>query len=304
MHNKKDSKKPGVLNGAQRLLRGVFGQKTRKDIVDYQLSLIIDTLMENNQKIDHIEKGILANFLKFIENTAEDVMTPRSDICAVRYPISFNDLANIFVKKFYTRILIYQGDSLDNIMGFVHIKDVLRYSICNAPIDVKNIIRKPIVSAPSTPIVDLMMRMKQERTYMAIVVDEHGGLSGIVANGNIISSLIGDKQDEHDAIKDPDTHHEFNIVDARTVITGARVKVEQLEAFFGLSLKAPNDEFDTIGGLILSHISHIPIAGEVININGLIIATILDASKRAIKMVKLELVNQISENDEEENSYQ
>jgi CBS domain containing-hemolysin-like protein len=239
------------------------------------------------KKIDSNAKEgeILQNFLTFSTKTVEEAMIPRTDIVAIKHDANLATLAQVVAKTHHTRTLVYEG-TLDNIVGFVHIKDLFTIVTQNREFKLKNIIRKPIISAPSMKLNDLLVVMQRQRTHIAVVVDEYGGTDGIVTIEDIIEEIVGRIDDEHDAELESDS---YQIIDSSTVISSSRVEVEDLEQILGVKLKAEGDEFDTIGGLVLAKVGYMPALGTKIDISEQVELEVIDANPRTLKTVKLTL---------------
>jgi magnesium and cobalt transporter len=235
-----------------------------------------------------VDKGnILNNSLNFSNKTVEDVMIPRSDIGAVRRDISLEALSKQIIELPHTRILVYD-DTLDNIVGFIHIKDILKTLVSKAKFQLDAILRTPIIAAPSMKLIDLLVEMQVKRTHIAIVIDEYGGTDGIVTIEDIIEEIVGRIDDEYDKRLESDS---YTIVNSNTILSHARVEVEVLEKILGIKLKKEEDEFDTIGGLVLSKVGNVPSIGTKIDISDIVELEVIDASARTLKQVKLKLKN-------------
>ncbi|WPY00885.1 Hemolysin C [Candidatus Trichorickettsia mobilis] len=233
------------------------------------------------------EQEILNNFLTFSNKTVEDAMIPRSDIVAVKHDINLTELFELIIKTHHTRTLVYEG-TLDNIIGFVHIKDLFMILAQNKNFQLKKIIRKPIISAPSMKLTDLLITMQRQRTHISIIVDEYGGTDGIVTIEDIMEEIVGRIDDEHDDKLESDA---YQILDSSTVLSSSRVEVEDLERILGVKLKDDKDEFDTIGGLVLAKVGNVPSPGTKIEISNQVELEVIDANARTLKQVKLTLKN-------------
>jgi magnesium and cobalt transporter len=239
------------------------------------------------KKIPVDEGNILNNSLNFGNKTVEDVMIPRSDIGAVRRDIGLEALSKQIIELPHTRILVYD-DNLDNIIGFIHIKDILKTLVSKTKFQLDAILRTPIIAAPSMKLIDLLVEMQVKRTHIAIVIDEYGGTDGIVTIEDIIEEIVGRIDDEYDKRLESDS---YTIVNSSTILSHARVEVEVLEKILGIKLKKEEDEFDTIGGLVLAKVGNVPSIGTKIDISDIVELEVIDASARTLKQVKLKLKN-------------
>lgn len=249
---------------------------------------LIRKLEINSKKMSAEQTKIFQNLIDFGHKTVEDVMIPRSDIKAVKLTASFEELTKIYSSKApHTRMLVYD-ETLDNIVGFIHIKDLFRVLVAKQDVLLKKIMRKPIISPSSMKLIDLLAEMRRTRVQISIVVDEYGGTDGIVTIEDIMEEIVGRIDDEHDKKSDNDN---FRIIGKDTIISNARVRVEDLELLLGVKLKTSEDEFDTIGGLVLAKIGNVPSIGTKINIEEQVELEVIDANPRVLKQVKLKLKN-------------
>ena len=263
---------------ASRVFKDPFYQSFKK---------LQETVKDTNQ----FEKDILNNVFNFIGKTVDDVMIPRSDICATHIDSSSSELYTTIASKGHTRTLVYR-DTLDDIIGFVHIKDLYFALMEEKKLNLRNIIRKPIMIVKAMKLIDLLKYMQQQRTHIACVVDEYGGIDGIVTLEDVISELIGPMNDEHEITNQNINNYEM--IDDNTFLVSARIEIEDLEEIMKITLRnEENSDFDTIGGLILSKVGYMPKAGEIVRLNDMIVAEIITSDSRAIRKVKLVIERKI-----------
>ncbi len=267
------------------LMKSYFSNKVPDDFFS-----VIKRLKINNQKMTLDERNILANLLKLKGKTIEDIMVPRSDIAAIKLTTNIEEL-NVSIKGQipHTRTMIYDG-TLDNIVGFIHIKDLFKALVTKQNFRLKKLIRKHIIAPPSMKLLDLLAKMRREKTHIAIVIDEYGGTDGLVTIEDVMEALVGRIDDEHDQKSESDT---FKVINNSTIISNARVEVEVLEEIIGEKLKDDDDEFDTIGGLVLTKVGNVPAVGTKINVSENIEVEVTDANPRSLKQVKITLKNSL-----------
>lgn len=264
-------------------IKSLFSNKVPDDFFS-----VIKRLKTNSQKMTLDEHNILANLLKLKGKTIEDIMVPRSDIAAIKLTTNIEELnESIKVKIPHTRTLIYDG-TLDNIVGFIHIKDLFKALVTKQNFRLKKLIRKHIIAAPSMKLLDLLAKMRREKTHIAIVIDEYGGTDGLVTIEDVMEALVGRIDDEHDQKSEYDN---YKVINNSTIISNARVEVEVLEEIIGEKLKDDDDEFDTIGGLVLTKMGNVPAVGTKINVSENIEIEVTDANPRSLKQVKIMLKN-------------
>ena len=252
----------------------------------------------NNNKLKthkhNVYKGIeiadddafVENFDALYEKTLADIMVTRSDIFAVNFNTTLSALAKAVVQSTHTRTLVYEN-SLDNIIGFIHIKDLFKIISTKGAkrgYDIRKLLRPHIIAPHSMKLINLLHKMQQDRTHIAVVVDEYGGTDGILTIEDIMEEVFGNIDDEHDKATNI---KEYRMLSDGILITSARVGVEELENLLSINLKNENDEFDTIGGLVMSKSGNVPAKGDVIDIGNKIKIEILDATPRILKQLKV-----------------
>jgi CBS domain containing-hemolysin-like protein len=208
---------------------------------------------------DH-ERLLLSNILKLRHLTAYDVMVPRADIVAVEAGASFQELLALFQREGHSRMPVFR-DTLDDIVGFVHVKDLLAYVGDQAAFRLAAVKREVLIVAPSMLALDLLLEMRRSRRHMALVVDEYGGIDGLITIEDLVEEIVGEIEDEHDLESAP-------LLQTRadgSVVADARVPLEQFEALVGpiLSEEEREDDLDTLGGLVVSLAGRVPARGEL-----------------------------------------
>ena len=227
------------------------------------------------------EKSILSNILSINKFKAGDAMIPRASIIAVQQNYSFEEITNIINKESHSRMPVYRK-GLDDILGMVHIKDIIRFSGSQSEnFDIKSILREILFVPPTMPVMNLLLKMQATKLHMALVIDEHGGTDGLITIEDVIEEIVGEIEDEHD--KEDDFN--FKRINTNTFEVKAEMTIDEFnkETNFNIS----NDEVDTIGGYIFSKINRVPFTGEVINIENQYQFEIIDADPRKIKKIKI-----------------
>ena len=180
----------------------------------------------------------------------------------------------------YTRIPIYQ-DNPDHIIGILHAKDLLRICACSpsTDLDLKEFLNPVTFIPESKPITELLREFQLKKIHMAVVVDEFGGVRGLVTLEDVIEEIVGEIDDEHD-----DAESELRVVDDRTVIVDAKIDVEEVEAHFQCNM--PEGPFESVGGFIIHRLGKVPPAGVVVQ-EGPLSFKVLSADQRRIKSVRI-----------------
>lgn len=240
---------------------------------------------DSNQVIVGID-----NWAHYKNLKAEEIMIPRIDIVAIDHKSTLDEISKTFLKSRHTRMPVYNNE-LDNIIGFINIKDIFPYLVLpqeNYNFKIDKILRKLLIVAPSMKILDLLEEMKKTRTHIALVVDEFGGSDGLITIEDLVEEIIGEIEDEHDS-EQPDS--DFKEIRPNIFEANGRIEIELLEEKLGLSLAEEDgdEKYETLGGLILSISGHVPEKGEkIFHASTGLIFEILDGDPRRIKKVLIE----------------
>ena len=239
---------------------------------------------EGDGAITPQERVLIGNILKVHDRTAGDVMVPRVDIVALDLDQPFAEVVKCMVENGHSRVPVYR-ETLDDVIGYVHVKDVLAPVADRRPTKLARLLRKVLYVAPSVPILDLLVQMRQARTHIAMVVDEFGGNDGLVTIEDLIEEIVGEIEDEHDVVDGP------TLVDRPdgSVIADARTPIEAFEEHRGARLRAESgqEDVDTLGGLVFTLAGRVPQRGEVIRHPDGIEFEVLDADPRRVKRLRV-----------------
>lgn len=211
--------------------------------------------------LSHVERQMLRNLLHFGERTAGDIAVPRGEIIAVPETTSFDGLIAALAEAGHSRLPVYR-ESLDQVIGMVHIKDVfsLRVSGAEPPDDLASLLREPLFVPESMGVLDLLARMRAERVHLAIVVDEFGGTEGLVTIEDVVEEIVGEIEDEHDEEQEGLLIPlEGGMWDA-----DARAELEDVAETVDARLAEVEEDVDTIGGLAVVLAGHVPQSGEIV----------------------------------------
>ena len=237
------------------------------------------------------ENELLKNLAGLRGITASDVMVPRINIVSVGMSDDFNEIVRQLIVANHSRVPV-RNESLDDIVGIIHIKDVLAHLYSKEKKDIKSLLKEPIFVSPSISLLDLLNEMRIKRRHLALVVDEYGGIDGLVTIEDLVEELVGEIEDEHDSL----TECRLDKMPDGSLIVEARIAIDLLEDFL-ISIKQQdlNEEIDTLGGLIISIAGRVPVIGEVIRHSSLGLEfEILDADPRRIVLVRIRGLNDIS----------
>jgi magnesium and cobalt transporter len=237
---------------------------------------------ELNNPDDNNEKSLIKNILQLENKSVDDVMVPRGEIISIDNKQNYNQIFDIIKEESHSRLPVYENN-LDNIVGFFHVKDFIK--INKYEFDVNLILRDVLYTAPKSPILELLKRMRLSRIHMALVVDGIGGVDGLVTIEDLVEEIVGEIEDEHDA---EDIDEEIIKKEDNLLIVDAAYRIDELEKDFKINLTvADEEEIETVGGLVFSKINRIPKSNEEFNIDDIINIKILRANERKILTVHI-----------------
>src|SRR3954451_4064677 len=276
--------------GGSPLWRGmldlIFGEDSEPTLRE-EIEEAIDEAEESRPvagDLSPTERQMLRNLLHFGEQTAGDIAVTRGDIMAVPSTISFEDLIRAFVDAGHSRLPVY-GESLDEVIGMIHIKDVFMANFDRArDRSLGTLLRAPLFVPESMGIIELLAQMRAEHVHLAIVVDEFGGTEGLVTIEDVVEEIVGDIEDEHDEAE----AGMLTLLDDGLWEADARLELDELHAAVDARLTPEDDdEVDTVGGLTFLLAGRILQPGEsVLHPSGWRLESV-DADSRRIKRVRL-----------------
>lgn len=240
---------------------------------------------EAESGLDPHERILLGNVLRLRDKTAYDVMVPRADILAMQEDLTLDQAIRLIQREGHSRFPVYRGN-LDEIVGMVHIKDVFAaVGRDPASFSLKGILRRPLLVVPQIPVLDLLLQMRAQRIHMALVVDEYGGIDGLVTIEDLVETIVGDISDEHDEVTSP------TIIERPdgTLEMDARTKVEAFEEKLGpvLTEEERAADIDTVGGLVFTLAGRVPARGELISHESGLEFRVLEADARRIRRLRV-----------------
>ena len=273
----------GSFGWFRRLFGGRNGDANLRETLE-ELIEDSDSDAASKEPINAEERLMLMNILDLGELRVDDVMVPRAAIISLGTDTSLDDLVDLIQTELHSRIPVYQ-ENLDDVLGMVHIKDLLTYWDNRDDFDLKGILRQVLFVPPSMAVLDLLLQMRQTRVHMAIVVDEYGGTDGLVTIEDLVEEIVGEIEDEHDEEEGP-----LIVVHADgTLDADARAPIAELEERVGLDLlpDEQDEDVDTLGGLVFSLLGRVPQRGELIAHPTGLEFEITDADPRRIKRLRV-----------------
>jgi CBS domain containing-hemolysin-like protein len=247
--------------GLRDLIFGGGGEATLRDQIEEAIESREGEDLRRGD-LSEVEREMLLNILHFGERNAGDVAVPRGDIFAVPADTSFEALVAAFVEAGHSRMPVYEG-SLDTVIGMIHVKDLFAVQTGGGPVpdDIRTLMRTPLYVPESMGVLDLLARMRAERTHLAIVVDEFGGTEGLLTIEDVVEEIVGEIEDEHDEeLPGLLIQAEDGSWDA-----DARAELEDVAETVDARLGTVAEDVDTLGGLAFVLAGRVPEAGETLD---------------------------------------
>ena len=271
----------------RKLFENFFLKKnTENNNLKQSIETVLDSDLKDTEGISKHERLMLLNILKIDGIRSSDIMIPRADIGAVELNDSFEKVLEVFIKEAHSRVPIYEKN-LDNIIGMIHIKDLVNHQNQKKTETnfLQNLKREILEIPPSMPVLDLLLKMQLTRLHMGIVIDEYGCTDGLVTIEDVIEEITGEIEDEHDEKNLPMLiKSSLNTFEA-----SARIEIDELQKVTNVEFlnSYDNDDVDTLGGLIFSITGRVPQRGEIIKHSSGTTFEIKDADPMKIKSVKV-----------------
>jgi len=272
----------GLKNWLRSLRRGRNGESSLRHAIE---ELIEESEGESEEAvISRDESSLLLNILKLRDLTAYDIMVPRADIVAVPNSVTLEELVRTFVEEGHSRYPVFR-ETLDDVVGMIHLKDVLACMAGDRAFDLVELLRKVLFVAPSMRALDLLLQMRMTRTHMALVVDEFGGIDGLVTIEDVVEEIVGEIEDEHDVAEGP----KMVTRPDGTLIADARTTIEEFEERVGpvLTEEEREQDIDTLAGLVFSLTGRVPSRGELVTHPSGIAFEVLEADPRRIRRLRV-----------------
>ena len=252
--------------------------------------LIETSIRQTDTEFDNQEGLLLRNMLGLRDITAEDVMVPRADIVAVDISEGFEAAFRQISAAAHSRVPAYEGNQ-DNVRGMLHIKDLVAHSLSPEQPVLRDLLRPVLFVSPAIRLLDLLQEMRLKRQHLALVIDEFGGVDGLITIEDLVEEIVGEIEDEHDDTDAP----QFEIINEDIAVADARLEMEELEAHIGITLECDErDEIDTLGGFIFALAGHVPVRGEVLHHGSGLEFEVLDSDPRKLRLVRIRGLKSLS----------
>jgi len=285
---------PGKDAGPPRRLRDWLRLRRRERKREEALRDALEEIIEeaeaegetpaNEEPITAGERGLLRNILRLRDLSARDVMVPRADIVAVAEDTDADALIAQLGSHGHSRLPVYR-ETLDDIVGFIHIKDLLNARAGGRPFELKKLLRQVLFVAPSMRVLDLLLQMRLSRQHLALVVDEFGGIDGLITIEDLVEQIVGEIEDEHDVAEGPKLIPRPD----GTLMADARATIREFEERVGpvLTEQERAADIDTLGGLVVSLAGRVPSRGELVTHPSGVAFEVIDADPRRIRRLRL-----------------
>jgi CBS domain containing-hemolysin-like protein len=269
------------LSGGDLTRRGPF--VTEKGIRE-----LIEMSEEEEGGLEKEKRDMLGRVIKMGDTVVREVMVPRTDIVAIPAGSAFDDVLQGAISSGHSRLPVYQ-DNLDNIKGFVCVKDLLKHVALGSPeFRLEAYLRQPHYVPETKPIADLLEEFQRDSRHAAIVVDEYGGTAGLVTLEDVLEEIVGEIEDEYDASHEK---REIVAVGPATYMVQARVDLDKLEEELDLTFsrqeEEEGEEYDSLGGFISAVLGHVPRKGETLSVDGALLS-IEEATPQRVLRVRIE----------------
>ena len=259
-------------------------EATREEVLNYIATNEEDSNLDELE--DNNEKNLIKNILNLNDKSVEDVMVPRAEIISIEKNQTIKEVLSIIENETHSRMPVYDNN-LDNVLGFLHIKDLLKNTSDNN-FELQSVIRDVLYVAPKSPILDLLKRMRSSRIHMGLVVDEFGGVDGLVTIEDLVEEIVGEIEDEHDA---DDHDNLLTKINDNTIIVDAAFKIEDLEKYFDINIHLQDeDEIDTVGGMMFFIANKVPKNNQIYNYQNSLQFRVIKASARRIESLEIKKI--------------
>ena len=269
------------LDWASAKIVRIFGIEATSEHASIYTEEEIRQLINLSHHVNQEEERLINRVFEFSETTVREAMIPRTQIAAIPYDAPLEEIAQIFNEHGYSRMPVYR-ESLDNVAGFVHSKDVLPFFFKPQEFALEKVLQSPLYIVDTAKLEDVLRQLQQAKTHFAFVVDEHGGMEGIITLEDLLEEIVGDISDEHDE----ETNEQINRQNDGSYILDGGLAIRDLNRRLELSLPV-SEGYMTIAGFLMSEAGQILKEGETVPFNGHIFK-IEKVDKRRILKVRME----------------
>ncbi len=279
-----------ALNWTANQVLRLFGIRPASEAEHYHSGEELRFLLEQGREggtIEEEEHELIENVFEFGETTVREIMVPRTNIAAIEVTSSRSELVNLLVEGGYSRIPVYE-DSLDNIIGVVHAKDLITLMEHRDLIILRDLLRPAFFVPETKPIDDLLREFQRRKVHLAMVVDEFGSTAGLVTMEDILEELVGEIQDEHDS-----ENHDIEKVSNQTYIVNAALSISDVNDHIHEFELPEGNDYTSVGGFINKWLGRIPEVDEIFEYKTLRM-TVLKTDNHHVTQVKIEKLSDVT----------
>jgi CBS domain containing-hemolysin-like protein len=272
-------------NLLMRLVRFLFGSRETRELKEAIAEVVSDNFEDAEaEKTAHHQRLLISNVLNLKDLRAYDVMVPRADIVGIEVDTDPKAIMEMLAQKQYSRLPVYR-ETLDDVIGTVHIKDILRVTSSGEKLDVRTLVRDVPIVSPAMPVLDLLLMMRQQRKHMVLVVDEYGGIDGLVTINDIVETIVGEIDDEYESGSGGELVEKAD----GTIAADGRVTIEVFEHRFGplLTDEEREEDIDTLAGLVITLAGRVPARGEILTHPSGAEFEVIEADPRRINRLRI-----------------
>jgi putative hemolysin len=251
------------------------------DTIDDEAGEVTKAYLETAEQeglIQNEERRLLQSIVDFGDTLVREVMTPRPDLVAIREDATIGDMRALFREQEYSRFPVFK-DSLDNISGFVFVKDLVALTTVDETRPITSLLRPAVIVPESKRVPELLKQFQRQQTQIAVVVDEYGGTAGLVTIEDLLEEIVGEIRDEYDVESDA-----IEDEGGGTYVFKGKVDIDEVAE--RLNVQIEREGFETVGGYLLTHLGRVPAVGEQVDIDGLHVE-VLGVERRRINKVRV-----------------
>jgi CBS domain containing-hemolysin-like protein len=275
----------GLIDTFARLLYG------KRRVTEAEIEEVMNAGQEEGL-INQEENAMIRSILALGDSVVREIMLPRTEMACVSIGDGLGKVVEEIIACGHSRLPVYEG-TIDNIIGLIYAKDLLKYwGVPNDEIELRTLIRPPFFVPESKNLEELLHDFKKRRVHIAVVIDEYGGTAGLVTIEDLLEQIVGDIQDEYDL-----ETQRLTVEADGAIVADARLPIEELEEFFDIVVE--REKFETVGGLIFHLTGRIPLVGEVVQSDSLVM-TVLEADERRISKVRIVKPEPVAQDKEAE----
>jgi magnesium and cobalt transporter len=291
----KPESRPRLLRMLKRWLSpGGEDAQAVRGVIEELIEERIEESADGDAAIDPNERLLLSNVLKLRDVTARDIMVPRADIVAIEAATPVAEALALLTTGGHSRLPVYRG-TMDEIVGLIHIKDLAVFAIeqtlgpelapqLSGKRALVDMVRGVLFVSPAVRVLELMLEMRLKRTHMALVVDEYGGIDGLVTIEDVVEQIVGEIEDEHDIDEAPQLRDGPD----GTLLADARLPLTDFENRFGqIFTDDEREQADTLGGLVISIAGRVPSRGALVKHDSGIEFEVMDSDPRRVRQLRI-----------------